>query len=503
MPVAGSPAGPDAEVPFELSPTPPIEPGGIVGGKYRIDRVIGFGGMGIVCAATHLELGTPIAVKFVRSERGSDDRAVARFLTEARAAAQLNSQFACRVMDCGRLPTGTPYLVMEHLVGSDLRTLVGTRGPLAIEEAVSFALQACEALAEAHSKHIVHRDIKPENLFVTQGPDGTPLLKVLDFGISKQLGPLDAKRALTEPTESMGSPFHMSPEQMIDPAGVDSRTDIWSLGVVLYELLTGQLPFTGESTPQLCANVMTTQPIPPSMHRAEIPDDLSQVILRCLEKDRERRFGDVAELSASLKEFGGASAYLAAARVERILGRTGLGSVPGVLALQVQSEAPVSGSDEPAASIPGVPRRGLLLRVSVGLVLVAASGLAAYALRRAWLPAEPHSAELASETLTAHRAEAPLPSGSAFGVPVAPSAEFAPRAAPSRPPRSVVPSRSKSARASRPKAPTVARPRPVRAAPTDTVEAPRDVPSTPADPPSGGPTLYPELAPVPDMEPPE
>ncbi len=309
--------GREAGPPLALTPTPPIAPGGVVAGKYRVDQVIGFGGMGIVCAATHLELGTPIAIKFVRPEQGSDERTVARFLTEARAAAQLQSQFACRVMDCGRLPSGSPYIVMEYLVGQDLRSQVGARGPLSVEETVALALSACEALAEAHSKRIVHRDVKPENLFIAQGPGGAPLLKVLDFGISKQLSPLASQRSFTDSTESMGSPFHMSPEQMIDPASVDSRTDIWSLGVVLYEVLTGQLPFAGETGPQLCANVMTTQPLPPQAHRAEIPEGLARVIVRCLEKDRERRYRDVGALALALKDFGGADAALAAARIER------------------------------------------------------------------------------------------------------------------------------------------------------------------------------------------
>ena len=376
-----------ADAAAEPTPTPPISLGAVVAGKYRVDRVIGFGGMGIVCAASHLELGTAIAIKFVRPERGSDERAIARFLSEARAAAQLQSQFACRVMDCGRLPSGSPYIVMEYLVGQDLRSLVNAQGPLSVSAAVALALQACEALAEAHSKHIVHRDVKPENLFIAEGPGGAQLLKVLDFGISKQLFPLASQRSLTDSTESIGSPSHMSPEQMIDPAGVDSRTDIWSLGVVLYEILTGQLPFAGESGPQLCANVMTTQPIPPQALRADIPEGLARLLLRCLEKDREQRFRDVGELSLALKEFGGTAAALAATRVEQILGRSELSE--SVLA--ATHAAPEELSAESAGrveSIPGVPRRGLGRRVGVGLVLLVATGLAAYAVRRAVAPAK-------------------------------------------------------------------------------------------------------------------
>jgi len=374
-----------ADAPREPTPTPPISLGGVVAGKYQVDQVIGFGGMGIVCAATHLELGTPIAIKFVRPERGSDERAVARFLTEARAAAQLQSQFACRVMDCGRLPSGSPYIVMEYLVGQDLRSLVDTRGPMSVEGAVELALQACEALAEAHSKHIVHRDVKPENLFIAEGPGGAELLKVLDFGISKQLSPLGAQRSLTDSTESIGSPSHMSPEQMIDASGVDFRTDIWSLGVVLYEILTGQMPFAGESGPQLCANVMTTQPLAPQAHRAEIPEGLARVILRCLEKDRERRFRDVGELSLALKPFGGAGAALAAARVEQIFGRNDT-SAPSVTATNDAPDETMAESVDAVQSIPGLPRRGAGRRVGVGLVLLLAAGLAAYALRRAMAP---------------------------------------------------------------------------------------------------------------------
>jgi len=189
----------------ERVPALPVAVGAVIDGKYRIDRVIGFGGMGIVCEATHVELHTSLAVKFVRSDRGINERAVARFLTEARAAAQLSSPHVCRVTDCGRLPSGTPYLVMERLIGCDLHALLAKSGPLPITEAVGYALQACEALAQAHGRGIVHRDVKPANLFVAEGPAGAPVLKVLDFGISKQAHVGDS--SLTDPTQDLGSPF--------------------------------------------------------------------------------------------------------------------------------------------------------------------------------------------------------------------------------------------------------------------------------------------------------
>ena len=473
------PEPPGQPVP-DTSPTPPIQLGGVVAGKYRIERVIGFGGMGIECAAHHLELGTPIAVKFVRPERAADERSTSRFLKEARAAAQLQSQYACRVMDCGQLPSGGPYIVMEYLTGEDLRTRVDQRGPLDVQEAVLLALQACEALAEAHAKHIVHRDVKPENLFVAEGPGGVPLLKVLDFGISKQLSPLLVQRSLTDSTESMGSPFHMSPEQMLDPSSVDSRTDIWSLGVVLYEVLTGQMPFAGETGPQLCANVMTTEPIPPQAHRQDIPDGLGSVILRCLQKDKTKRYADVGELSQALREFGGAGAVVAAARVEQILGRSG----------ELQADSPpdttpgpdgVGAESRPVIdSIPGVPRRGLGLRVGVALVLVAATGLAAWGVKRAMTPV----------------ALEPLPSALPSASVVAPEPALA---APS-----VVPSTSLSPGPVRRARPPTARSEPTaaRQPAASTLPPPAELAPV-AEPAEGSSVVYPELTPIPEPTLPE
>ena len=491
----------------DVTPTPPIELGSVVADKYRLDRVIGFGGMGIVCAATHLELGTPIAVKFVRPERAADERAAARFLTEARAAAQLQSQYACRVMDCGRLPSGSPYIVMEYLTGQDLRTLVDTGGPLEVEAAVLLALHACEALAEAHTKHIVHRDVKPENLFVAESPGGAPLLKVLDFGISKQLSPLLAPRSLTDSTESMGSPFHMSPEQMLDPSNVDSRTDIWSLGVVLYEILTGQMPFGGETAPQLCANVMTTEPLPPQAHRADIPDGLARVILRCLEKDKTKRYADVGELSQALQEFGGPAGPLAAAHVEQILGRSGTITTEPPAAMPAPSDEHASvESRGVVGSIPGVPRRGLGLRVSVVLVLVVASGLAAMALKRSMTPVELEPLPAAAPSLSAPPSEPAAPAPSASTSISRPSprkpkpASHPATPAPLKPAATPAPLKPAATPAAPKPAATSAAPKPAAtstptasASPTTTGVAPDEPPATPEPPPSSS-AVYPKLS---------
>jgi serine/threonine-protein kinase len=497
------------EVAAEPTPTPPIQLGAVVADKYRVDRVIGFGGMGVVCHATHLELGTPVAIKFVREERDADERAVGRLLTEARAAALLRSQHACRVIDCGRLPNGSPYIVMEYLVGRDLRSLLETQGPLPVEEAVSFALQACEALAEAHVNGIVHRDVKPENLFAAEGPGGTPVLKVLDFGISKQLSPLSAPRSLTDSTEHMGSPFHMSPEQMIEPSGVDSRTDIWSLGVALYELLTGQLPFAGESGPQLCANVMTGQPIPPQAHHVDIPDGLARVILRCLEKDRELRYRDVGELAAALKEFGGSDATVTASRVERIFGRTEPPAAAFVADLDEAVEGPASSQ---VGSIPGVPRRGLGLRLSVSLVLVGASVLAVLAGRRALVTPSPEP--VSSAPAAAALPPVAAPETSAAVAPAASLAPAAPRPKAARPARAAATVAAQAPAAPGPPraltaplvipAPPLPPPLtspPTAPAPTGVAEPALPAPS-PAPPADSGGAVYPQLQPVPDLPPP-
>jgi serine/threonine protein kinase len=471
----------------DVTPAPPIAVGGVIAGKYRIDGVIGFGGMGIVCAATHLELGTPIAIKFVRPEKAEDERAAARFLIEARAAAKLQSQYACRVMDCGRLPTGSPYIVMEHLAGQDLRSRIDKSGPLPIADAVLLALQACEALAEAHSKHLVHRDVKPENLFVASGPGGTPLLKVLDFGISKQLTPLTVPGAMTDSHESMGSPFHMSPEQMLEPAKVDSRTDIWSLGVVLYEALTGQFPFHGETAPQLCANVMTTEPIPPQSHREEIPEGLARVILRCLQKDRDKRYKDVGELSQELKAFGGVASALAASHVEQILGRAP--SEPPTHQLHRHEPSETHDTEQPVVSgIPGVPRKGFGLRLSVGVVLVVASVLAVLGGRRALKPAsiEPLAPPQPSVSALVEQPLAPAPSVTASAPkPSKPKKPKIAAAMPSPPPR---------VDAVRTPRPDVAPPPPARVEEQD--------PEPPAAPPAPDANVYPQLTPVPELPPP-
>jgi serine/threonine-protein kinase len=227
-------------------------PGEVIATKYRVERVLGAGGMGVVVAAHHLQLETRVAIKFLLPGTLKDADAVARFAREARAAAKITNEHVARVFDVGALETGAPYIVMEFLDGVDLATRLRSQGPLDIEEAVEFLLQICEALAEAHALGIVHRDLKPANLFCFRRPDGLPWIKILDFGISKTLHTegFSAQAAFTQSAAIMGSPRYMSPEQMQSARNVDARSDIWALGIVLYELLAGRPPFKAKRYPK-------------------------------------------------------------------------------------------------------------------------------------------------------------------------------------------------------------------------------------------------------------
>jgi len=293
--------------------------GQILGGKYRVDRVLGAGGMGMVVAATHLQLDERIAIKFLLPEALQNPEAVARFGREAKAAVKIRGEHVARVIDVGTFENGAPYMVMEHLDGRDLSALIQAHGAMSPADAVDAVLQACEALAEAHALGIVHRDLKPANLFMVRRPDGTPSVKVLDFGISK-LTAVGADHSMTKTSAVMGSPLYMSPEQMTASRNVDARTDIWAIGVVLYELLTGRVPFLAETLPEICGLILTAAPPALRDHAPGVPDALQSVVQRCMEKDRERRFANVSELAHALSPFGSRATSRSVERIARILG---------------------------------------------------------------------------------------------------------------------------------------------------------------------------------------
>lgn len=292
--------------------------GDIIDGRYRIERVLGAGGMGVVIEATHTALNERVAMKLLRPQLIANSRLRERFLREAQAAAKLKSEYIVRVRDVGILDSGEPYMVMDMLDGADLAALLATKVPLPVEEAVSLILQACEALAAAHKADIVHRDIKPANLFLEQAGHGGVVMKLLDFGISKQQG--DSDEALTGTGDIVGSPVYMSPEQLRASREVDARADIWSLGVVLYELLAGCRPFPASSLADLCAKVLNDPPLP-IQAEPPLPPGLIAAVTHCLEKDREERFAHVAALAAALAPFAGSNGSAQASRVARTLGK--------------------------------------------------------------------------------------------------------------------------------------------------------------------------------------
>lgn len=328
-----------------------VEVGEVVLGKYRVEGVIGKGGMGYVVSATHLDLDEKVAIKIMRSDSVGSEEAAKRFIREAQAAAKLKSEYVTRVIDVGVLPDGSPYMAMEFLEGSDLSDMVERNGALGLELAVDLLLQACEGLAEAHGRGIVHRDIKPSNVFVTWRADGSPLVKILDFGISRATTP-GAELSLTQTASVLGTPAYMSPEQMRSSRRVDSRTDIWSLGVVLFEILEARWPFLAESFTEMCAKVAADDP---ERMSDRVPPALQAVVYRCLEKNVDRRYADVGELAAALAPFARdqRESTLRVERIKRIVVRGKLGqSTPTARPAENRGDGSLGGWEGSSALTP-------------------------------------------------------------------------------------------------------------------------------------------------------
>jgi serine/threonine-protein kinase len=303
---------------------PPVAPGTVLAQKYRVERVLGQGGMGVVVEARHIALEERVALKFLLPDYANHPEASGRFLREARAAVKIKSEHVARVSDVGTLETGAPYMVMEYLDGSDLSKVLATRGLFPLEDAIDFIVQACDAIAEAHSYGIVHRDLKPANLFLTRRADGSPLVKVLDFGISKVAS--DGVESLTRTTAAMGSALYMSPEQMQQTRSVDQRTDIYALGVSLFELLGGRQPFYADSLPQLCAEILTGSPTPLRQFRPDIPEAFATALERAYARDRNGRYQSVGEFVNALAPF---APQRSQALIDRIARLCGLKSMSG------------------------------------------------------------------------------------------------------------------------------------------------------------------------------
>jgi serine/threonine-protein kinase len=296
----GSPDSPDLE---RMAPTLPVV-GDVVAGKYRVERIIARGGMGVVYAAHHMFLDQRVALKVMLVGQDAPNvEVIERFVREAQAAARLQSEHVVRVMDVGALDHGAPFLVLEYLQGCDLEELLRLNGPLDTRDLADYILQATAALAQAHAADIIHRDIKPANIFLAVRADGTNVIKVVDFGISKQPSNRARWRKLTGEA-SLGTPAYMSPEQLRSSQGVDPRADVWSLGVLMYELLTGRIPFDGEGPGAVFAAILEKDPDPIRMHRPDVSVELEAVVFRCLQRKKEDRFADVGELARQLVVHG-------------------------------------------------------------------------------------------------------------------------------------------------------------------------------------------------------
>ena len=439
-----------------------FRPGARIADKYVVERLIGEGGLGIVVAARHVHLDQVVAIKSLRPNALATKGVAERFLREARLAAKIRSEHVVRVYDVGTLPDGAPYMVMEYLAGTDLGRQLSANGPLSVERAVDYVLQACEALAEAHVAGIVHRDIKPDNLFIATSAGGKSILKILDFGISKMATRnTTSDNELTEAGDKFGTPVYMSPEQLLSARDVDARTDVWAMGVVLYELLTGKLPFDGD-LPELCSAILTKPPVPLAAARPYLPEALQGVIDRCLEKKLEDRFQNVAELAQELQVLASPISRVRIDQVVQLILGTGESVRPSMPAPQVSGGARVRGAREELTLAETPERaattgsgmaswggagagdrrgaRGRIVALAAASVVAAALALAAVAGSRAHsVPTSAPAAQAASPSAAPSPPALASPAGHlpASDPPAAPGSAPEPSASPAAPAASV------------------------------------------------------------------
>jgi len=415
-----------------------VAPGHLIGDKYRVERVLGEGGMGVVVEATHLQLEERVAIKFLLEQHATSAEVVQRFLREARAARMIKSERAVKVFDVGTTASGAPFMVMELLTGSDIAALLAHRGPMHPQLVADLLLQACDALAEAHAKGIVHRDLKPANLFVTTGADGNTLVKVLDFGISKIGSGVDSN--LTRTRGFMGTALYVSPEQLRSAKNVDARADIWALGVMLFEMLTRTHPFLADDVAQLSVKIVMDPPTSLRSVRPDLPEELERVVARCLEKTPADRFASCAELAEALAPFASPEGQaLAAAIARRAKGvpSTAVAIVPPVAPPPAHQTAAAGSLVKTAEPSFVTPRRAPII-AAIAALLALAIGVVVLVLRSS--PPAPSdevksaatAAPKASEpTVEAPSTKASEPASTAASAPsVVPSVTAAPTPAP-------------------------------------------------------------------------
>ena len=478
--------------------------GEVLGGKYVIGRVLGRGGMGVVYEARHQKLQQSVAVKVLREDLLDDRESTARFEREARAAARLSSPHTARIYDVDATPAGVPYIVMEYLEGHDLAaTLTARGGALPVAEAVDWVLQACAAMAEAHAAGIVHRDLKPSNLFAAENVANAPLVKVLDFGISKiTIDHLEEN--LTSDTTVLGTPHYMAPEQ-VTAGKVDGRTDLWALSVILYRALTGELPFQAPTATALAVAIATEPPTPIADRGAALPPELAQVVMAGLSKRAEDRPASVQALAAAIAPFGSGRFGIPKAPtpsspgLPRTTPPTSTARMPrtppGPVTPPPTSTARLTAPSRPAA--PADPETGstwgrtappttalargrtVLVALAAGLALglLATAGVVGY--RRATaerLAVEPPTPRPIASALAADGPPAPPPPASASPTPESTPSASPPRvgveAAPKTIPHGMVAGARATATSKAPAPPTSAPPAPTTKAPPAGSDAP-------------------------------